>query len=248
MGTSVFHALILFFLLASTARSQEIPGIQLESEQMNLPQLTPVAPQLPTAKSQSVEEEHPRLFWIFPTYTVSESQSPSPLTAGGKWRLYVKDKTDPFTFGWVAFEAGISRRTMIFSDMGRGLPGYGKRFGAGLANEFAGGFFGTFLFPSVLHQDPRYYRLGGGPFKKRLGHALIRPILTHKDSCERTFNWSGVLGSIATSSLANAYYPEGDRGVGPTFSRVGMSIPFSMIDELFNEFGPDLQKKINGKK
>ena len=26
------------------------------------------------------------------------------------------------------------------------------------------------------------------------------------------------------------------------------SLPFSMIDELFNEFGPDLQKKIFGKK
>jgi hypothetical protein len=27
-----------------------------------------------------------------------------------------------------------------------------------------------------------------------------------------------------------------------------MSLPFSMIDELINEFGPDVQKKILGKK
>jgi len=53
-----------------------------------------------------------------------------------------------------------------------------------------------------------------------------------------------MLASIATSSLSNAYYPEGNRGVGKTFSRVAMSIPFSMIDELVNEFGPDLEKKI----
>jgi len=63
----------------------------------------------------------------------------------------------------------------------------------------------------------------------------------------RAFNWSGILGSIARSSPSNAYYPEGNRGVGATFSRVGMSIPFSMIDELFNEFGPNLQKKLFGK-
>jgi hypothetical protein len=36
--------------------------------------------------------------------------------------------------------------------------------------------------------------------------------------------------------------------VGATFSRVGMSIPFGMIDELVNEFGPDLERKIAGKK
>jgi hypothetical protein len=117
-----------------------------------------------------------------------------------------------------------------------------------LADETSAGFFGTFLFPSVLHQDPRYHRLGVGSLQKRLGHALIRPVLTHKDSGGRAFNWSGVLGSIAANSLSNAYYPEGDRGVGATFSRVAMSIPFGMIDELVNEFGPDLEKKIAGKK
>jgi hypothetical protein len=117
-----------------------------------------------------------------------------------------------------------------------------------LANETSAGFFGTFLFPTVLHQDPRYHRLGAGPLTRRLGHALIRPVLTHKDSGERAFNWSGILGSIAASSLSNAYRPEGDRGVGATFSRVVMSLPFGMIDQLVDEFGPDLEKKIAGKK
>ena len=117
-----------------------------------------------------------------------------------------------------------------------------------MTDETGAGFFGTLLFPSVLHQDPRYYRLGAGPFRKRLGHALIRPELTHKDSGRRAFNWSGMLGSITASSLSKAYYPKPDRGVGPTFSRVAMSVPFRMIDELVNEIGPDLEKKMFGKK
>ena len=210
MRKIVFHSLILSFLLASIACSQGVPGALLEPEQQDLSDKTaPTGPQVPVAKSQSVEEEHPRLFWIFPTYTISESQSPLSLTAGGKWRLYVKDKTDPFTIGWVAFEAGISQANNDLPGYGQGAAGYGKRFGAGLANEFAGGFFGTFLFPSVLHQDPRYYRLGGGPFKKRLGHALIRPILTHKDSGGRTFNWSGVLGASPPAALPMPIIPKG---------------------------------------
>jgi hypothetical protein len=207
-----------------------------------------VAQQAPPATSQKVEQEHPRLFWILPTYSVADAKSVRPLTARGKLRLFVKDKTDPFTIGWVAFEAGLAQASNDFPEYGQGAAGYGKRFGAGLADEAAAGFFGTFLFPSLLHQDPRYYRLGAGPFKRRLGHALIRPVLTHRDSGGRAFNWSGLLGSIATSSLSNAYYPEENRGVGETFSRVAMSIPFSMIDEIVNEFGPDLEKKIFGKK
>jgi hypothetical protein len=249
MRKSLFFILLLSMLAASVSRAQEPSETQPESTQaVGLGQIAPVAQQVPPAQNQKHEEEHPRLFWILPTYTVTDSKSVRPLTAGGKWRLFVKDKTDPFTCFWVAFDAGLAQANNDPPGYGQGAAGYGKRFGAGLADETAGGFFGTYLFPSVLHQDPRYYRLGAGPFKKRFGHALIRPVLTHKDSGGRTFNWSGILGSLATSSLSNAYYPEENRGVGATFSRVAMSLPFSMIDELVNEFGPDLEKKMFGKK
>jgi hypothetical protein len=240
---------LVLSLLASVSGAQQSAGTQPGSTPaVSREQAAPVAQQAPPAKSQQLEEKHPRLFWILPTYTVADSKSARPLTAHGKLRLFVKDKTDPFTIGWVAFEAGIAQANDDPSGYGQGAAGYGKRFGAGLADETSAGFFGTFLFPSVLHQDPRYYRLGAGSFQKRLGHALIRPILTHKDSGGRAFNWSGLLGSIAASSLSNAYYPEENRGVGATFSRVGMSIPFGMIDELVNEFGPDVEKKIVWKK
>jgi hypothetical protein len=246
MWVSPFFTLLLCLLPAGARMAQESAVTQPQAAQA-----TPraqAAPDAPSASSQKPDEKHPRLFWVIPTYTVADSKSVSPLTTRGKGRLFVKDATDPFNLFWVAFDAGIAQANNDFPEYGQGAAGYGKRLGSGLADATAGRFFGTFLFPSVLHQDPRYYRVGSGPFKKRIGHALIRPVLTHKDSGERAFNWSGLLGSIAASSLSNAYYPERNRGVGPTFSRVAMGIPFSMVDELFNEFGPDLEKTIFGKK
>lgn len=249
MSKSLFFILLLSILHTSVSWAQESSRRQEGSKQpISREGSLPLIQQAPPANSQKIEEEHPRLFWILPTYTVTDSKSARPLTAHGKFRLFVKDKTDPFTIGWIAFEAGLAQANNDPSEYGQGVSGYGKRFGAGLANETSAGFFGTFLFPTVLHQDPRYHRLGTGPFTKRLGHALIRPVLTHTDSGERAFNWSGILGSIAASGLSNAYYPETDRGLGPTFSRVVMSLPFGIIDELVNEFGPDMEKKIAGKK
>ena len=200
MRMSLFFVLLLPLFPASVSRSQESAGTRTESTQaVSREQAAPVA-----RKSRQFEKKHPRLFWVFPTYSVADSKLTSPLTARGKWQLFVKDKTDPFTFGWVAFEAGLAQANNDFPGYGQGAAGYGKRFGAGLADETASGFFGTLLFASVFHQDPRYYRLGAGPLKKRLGHALIGPILTHKDSGGRAFNWSGILASIATSALSNA--------------------------------------------
>src|SRR5262249_17218165 len=155
----------------------------------------------------------------------------------------VKNAIDPYTLGYTAFAAGLAHANDDLAGYGRGAAGYGKRLGAGLADEASGGFFTAFLFPSLLHQGPRYFRQGSGPFKTRLAHAVVRPMVTRKDSGERVFNWSGLLGSIAASSLSNAYYPPGDRGVGPTFTRVGWGIPSSAIDHLIDEFGPDLERQ-----
>ena len=254
MRTSLSLVLLLCLLPAGIS-AEESAGTQPETGQVASPAKTaPVVQQAPllSAENQKLHEKlhgkHPRLFWIFPTYTVVDSKSTSPLTARGKWQLFMKDKTDPFTFGWVAFEAGLAQANNDFSAYGQGAAGYGKRFGAGLADETSSAFFGIFLFPSALHQDPRYYRLGAGPFTKRFGRALIGPISTHRDSGGRTFNWAGILSSTARSGLSNAYYPKGHRGAGATFSRVAIGIPFSMLGQLFNEFGPDVNKKIFRKK
>jgi len=193
-----------------------------------------------SASSPGSPEKHPRLFWIIPTYSVSSSKLPSLLSPHDKFRLFVKNATDPYNLGYTAFMAGVAQASDV-SAYGPGAAGYGKRLGAGLADETSAGFFTTFLFPSLLHQDPRYFRQGFGPFKSRLEHALIRPVATRKDSGGHAFNWSG-LGSIAASSLSNAYYPEGDRGVSPTFARVGWGVPFSALDHVIDEFGPDLEK------
>jgi hypothetical protein len=194
-----------------------------------------------SAPSPATQEKHPRLFWIIPTYSVSNSKLPSRLSPPVKFRLFVKNATDPYNLGYTAFMAGVAQASDV-SAYGPGAAGYGKRLGAGLADETSAGFFTTFLFPSLLHQDPRYFRQGSGPFKSRLEHALIRPVVTRRDSGGHAFNWSGLLGSIAASSLSNAYYPEQDRGVSPTFARVGWGIPFSALDHVIDEFGPDLER------
>jgi hypothetical protein len=249
MSQSLFFMLLFFVLQTSVSWAQESSGSREGSmQQISREQSLPLIQQAVPANSQKLEEKHPRLFWLLPTYTVTETKSTRPLTAHGKFRLFVKDETDPFTLGWVAFEAGLAQSNNHPSEYGQGASGYSERFGAGLADEVSAGFFTHFLFPTVLHQDPRYHRLGEGSLTRRLGHALIRPVLTHKDSGGRAFNWSGILGSLASSGLSNAYRPEADRGVGATFSRVVMSLPFDMIDQLVDEFGPDLQKKIAGKK
>ena len=247
----IWMARYFFFvllLLPSVVRAQEPPSNPLEEAQKAKPAETvPTVQQAAPAQSPGLPEEHPRLFWIIPNYRVSNSKAPVSMSSLEKFRLFVRNTTDPSTIAYAAFTAGIKQADNKLSGYGQGAGGYGKRLGAGLANATSAGFFRTFLFDSLFHQDPRYFRQGSGPFKNRLEHAMIRPVVTRKDSGGRAFNWSGLLGSIAASSLSNAYYPVTDRGVGPTFRRVATGIPISVIDNLIHEFGPDLERKFQQK-
>ena len=244
MQMTFFSFLTFLLLLPNNVLAQEDSSIPAgQSQKAILGENVPGDQQVAPAQTPVVQEKHPRLFWILPTYTVSNSKVPISLSSGEKFRLFVRNTTDPFTITFTAFNAGVQQANNDLSGYGQGAAGYAKRLGAGLAYVSSSSFFRTYLFPSLLHQDPRYFRQGSGPFKSRLAHAVIRPVVTRKDSGGRTFNWSGLLGNTAASGLSNAYYPATERGVEPTFRRVATGIPFSVIDHLIDEFGPDLQKK-----
>jgi hypothetical protein len=235
-----FTCLVLLFLLPSHARSQESAVFsqeQLETDRTESPLPTEAAPNA----MSGYQEEHRRLFWMVPTYSVSNSKFQSALSPREKFRLFAKNASDPFNLGYTAMEAGIAHANNDLAGYGQGLGGYGKRLAAGLADDTSGGFFRTYVFSSLFHQDPRYFRRGSGPLKIRLVNAIIRPVVTRKDSGGHAFNWSGLLGTMAASGLSNAYYPAGDRGIGLTFQRVAFAIPSSVIDHLIDEFAPDLE-------
>jgi hypothetical protein len=236
---------LLSLLLASISWAQELPQTPSETTSQNTHS---ILPDTPAPKKASLDERPPRIFWIIPTYKVTESKTPPALTLHQKLKIVASDLADPYTIGFTAFMAGIAQANNDFPGYGQGAAGYGKRFGAAYADQASAGFFGGFLIPSLLHQDPRYYRQGSGPIQRRFAHALIRPVVTHNDSDGKAFNWSGLLGSLAACGLANAYYPAEERRVGKTFSRFAMGIPYSVIDHLVDEFGPDLERKFFKKK
>jgi hypothetical protein len=73
---------------------------------------------------------------------------------------------------------------------------------------------GGAILPSLLHQDPRYFYQGTGTNKSRALHAISSPFICRGDNGRLQPNYSTVGGDLASAALANAYYPESNRGVG----------------------------------
>lgn len=163
-----------------------------------------------------------------------------PYSAADKFHLFIKDTYDPFALLGEGFTAFYNQAQGNPYGFGGGARGYSRRFGALVGTDFAGEFFGTFLFPSVLHTDPRYFRKVEGSFGSRAFYALTRTLITKKDSGGETFNASNFLASIAASAISNTYYPGRKRGVWPTLERSSINIGFDSLTGLYREFWPEM--------
>ena len=203
-------------------------------------------PRAPGSQSGPERIQSKRILKIFPAYGVMQNPSAPfrSLTSHDKFVLFLHGAADPYNLLVAGTNAGIEQAADIFPGYGQGAAGYGKRFGASLADQASNSLFKNFVFPVLLHEDPRYFRKDQGTFMQRFGYSVSRVFVTRRDSGSRGVNSSGILGSVASSGLANTYYPTSDRGAGATFTRVGIAFGTDAALNVISEFGPDFARKV----
>lgn len=268
VGVICFTILLLPGLLAgSFSEAQQISEEPAKPSEPT-PSPRPEAPSSRTksAKEKAIErkEQSQRALGVLPQFGVTSRQDAPPLSKSEKFHLFFKSAFDPATVSIVGLQAAISQGENEFPAYGQGAAGYGKRFGASLADEVSSGFWSNYFYPVLLKEDPRYFRLGEGSLKRRIFYGLTQEFVCHTDSGGRSFSYSNVLGSFTAGAISNLYYPgntfirtipatatspavpvyENDRGVVLTVSRTAIALGYGTIGGLFDEFWPDIQRKL----
>lgn len=207
---------------------------------------SPAAQSTPkTAEDKQMQiEQSQRMVGIVPMFSVTSRPDARPLTPREKFHLWAKAEFDPFQGAALALQAGLSQWQDEFPEYGQGAVGYGKRFGASLADSTTSGFFSDVVYPVLLKQDPRFFRMGQGPFHRRFTHAVVQAWFCHTDHGTRQPNFSNFLGAVTSGAISNIYYPPSDRGFALTMSRSAISLAYGSAGGVFSEFGPDLQAKL----
>ena len=187
-------------------------------------------------------QETQRILGFIPNFYVNFDRNPEAMTARLKFQLARESLTDPVSLAGFALNAGFYQMAGWPGYRG-GMAGYGQRLAATFAGGYAHVLVGAALFPSLLHQDPRYFYQGTGTKRSRLLHALSDAVFTVGDNGHRQINYSGLGGDLVTGALANAYYPENDRGAGlvlrGTLIGTAGRIAFALGEEfVFNRHPP----------
>ena len=206
-----------------------------------------MAPCQQTSNIQTQKQESKRILWIVPNYRTSPSLlNYEPLTAGQKFKIASQDSFDQGTVALAALFAGEAQLTNANRSFGQGGAGFGRYFGAAYGDLVIGNYMSGAVFPTLLHQDPRYFRRGTGGGWSRLGYATGQIFWTHRDSGGTQFNYSEIAGNSVAVAISNAYYAD-NRTASDAVSRLGMQLGVDMASNILKEVWPDLQRKFRRK-
>jgi hypothetical protein len=220
--------------VVTAQQSYEVPTISL-SVAMTDTEVT-VRPTDVIAAEQIKAEEKQRFIGVFPNFYISYVHDPAPMTTKQKFSLASHDTFDPVSLIGVGLAAGIEQANNTYAGYGQGAAGYGKRFAAKFGDGRTSDFLSHAVFPSLFHQDPRYFYQGTGSVESRMVHAASFAIITRSDSGKPMPNYSYFLGDIGSGALSNLYYPHADRGIGLVFTNAAIGIAGKAGGTIIREF------------
>ncbi len=191
-----------------------------------------------------------RLFFTLPNFlTLENAGKVPPLTAGEKFKVTARDTFDPVELVWYGALAGIAQAEDDEPKYGQGAEGYAQRYGVRFADGTIENFMTKAIFPSLLHQDPRYFQLGKGGFWHRTGYAVSRIFVTRTDSGHSQFNYSEIFGSATAAAISTySYHLESERNLTSTAGVWGTQVAWDTLSYVVKEFWPDIHRKLRPRK
>jgi hypothetical protein len=196
-----------------------------------------IAPVLP------VERIDKRILGVLPNYrTVQDTGNVEPIPPKRKLWIASKDSFDYPIWLTAAGFAGLYQIENENPEFGQGVKGYFKRYATSFADQSIGNMLTEGVLPSLLHEDPRYFRQGKGSVLHRTGYAVTRILVTRTDAGTNRFNFSEVLGNSLAVAFSNVYYTK-DREPLDNAQKLGLQLGTDAISNVMKEFWPDIKHR-----
>ena len=190
--------------------------------------------QLATAEVDAASKQ--RFLGIFHNFYTSYLWNAAPLTPKLKFKLALRATVDPTSFVTTGARAGIEQARDTYPNYGQGAQGYAKRYGADFADNVTGHLLSDAVFPTLFHQDPRYFYRGSGSIRSRAVYAFSRAVICRGDNGRWQPNYSHITGDFASRALSDLYHDRTDRGAGLVLRDGLFNVGTNGVNSLFREF------------
>jgi hypothetical protein len=126
---------------------------------------------------------------------------------------------------------------------GRGVDGFGKRYGTDLGLNAMREVM-SYGLDTVTHEDPRFFRSEKTGVGGRVKDALLQVVVAHTDSGGRNLAYGTVLGTYGAAELTARWLPHRQSSVGDGLFYGTLLLAGDAGRNVFREFWPDIRRKI----
>ena len=194
-----------------------------------------------SAAPDPAKQQPKRILGLVPNYrAVSAGAIPPPPTPKEAFRIATQNSFDYSSFVFVGITSLLAEATDAHPQLGKGVPGFGRYYWRGFLDKTDGNYLVIFAFPTLLHEDERYYAMGEGGIWKRGIYAASRVLITPDYQGHDTINASELLGRGIAQGISTTYYPTHARTVGALATRFGFALGRDVLTNVVREFWPDI--------
>ena len=249
-STRSLRALAILAFSVAAAHAQESAAPEVSKQSVAEPS-KPADPSKPAPSPQDPSTPvDKRVFGVLPNYrTVNETGTYTPISPKYKMTIAAKDSFDYPLVLLAGTFAGLNQLTDSAPSFGQGVKGYAHRLATNYADQAIGNMLTEGILPTILHEDPRYRRIGpsGGSKGHRTWYALSRVFVTRTDSGGTRFNYSEWAGNAAGVAISNSYYPD-NRNFTDNATKLLTQVGTDAVSQVLKEFWPDIKQKFFKKK
>jgi len=198
-----------------------------------------------TAPQPSTPPESLRLFGFIPNFRTAILPMPyQPLTTQAKFKIAAQDSFDRGAVGIALVIGGLEQAMNTNRAFGDGFQAYAEYASSAYANAVIRNYMTEAIYPTLLHQDPRYFRRGTGGKWPRIRYAIQQVFWTHNDAGFGQFNYSQVAGTATEIAISKAYIQSG-RSVPRAAGLLGVELGVHAGTNILKEFWPAIRSKLH---
>lgn len=122
--------------------------------------------------------------------------------------------------------------------------GFGKRYAVRLSGVAIGNGMEAGL-GTLWGEDPRYTPAGGGNAWQRIGHATRMTVMAYNREGQLMPAYARYAGTVGNNFITNAWRPDSENSAGGAMARSAIGITGRLASNLFEEFWPDLRRRLS---
>ena len=174
-------------------------------------------------------------------YWINSNQTAQRLTTNQKIVLVLKHSVSAYAVSGWFLTSGASQLLNATPNYGVDSGAYGERLGAAVIRGVTSNIFSGAVFASLLHEDPRYYRMGraNGNVGRRILYAERNVLMTRTDDGKPRLNFHMFFGNLCAAALTPTYYPDRNKNAKDVFKTYGESFVGAGLGFVAAEFLDD---------